>query len=175
MGLRFAPVEAIQAYRETLGDSLRKYGRPVALCSDKHDIFRTHRRDQKGELFPFTRAVMILDIAPIQAHRPHTKGRARRANQTLQDRLGKGLRRQGWSDINVADRVGAPVPGRLQRPLCEASRRPRGRPSPPCCTLPGSHRPIPRCQIPIPKDTVEATGRCRDRLCGLRRNYHTAS
>ena len=103
MGLRFAPAETTQAYMETLDDYLRVHGRPVALYSDKHSIFRINRPDQEGELTQFTRALMSLDIAPIHANSPQAKGRVERANQTLQDRLIKELRLQGLSDINAAN------------------------------------------------------------------------
>lgn len=103
MGLRFAPAETTQAYMETLDDYLREHGRPVALYSDKHSIFRVNRPDQEGELTQFTRALRTLDIEPIHAHSPQAKGRVERANQTLQDRLVKELRLQGVSDIESAN------------------------------------------------------------------------
>lgn len=103
MGLRFAPAETTQAYGETLDDYLRAPGRPVALYSDKHSIFRINRPDQEGELTQFTRALMSLDIAPIHAKSFQAKGRGERAHQTLQDRLVKELRLHGLSDINAAN------------------------------------------------------------------------
>lgn len=103
MALHFAPAETTRAYMETLGQYLQQHGRPVALYSDKHSIFRVNRPDHEGELTQFTRALKTLDIAPIHAHSPQAKGRVERANQTLQDRLVKELRLRGLSTIDAAN------------------------------------------------------------------------
>ena len=104
MALRFAPAETTQAYMETLGYYLACHGRPVALYSDKHSIFRVNRPDQEGELTQFTRALKTLDIEPIHANTPQAKGRVERANQTLQDRLVKELRLREIDTIDTANR-----------------------------------------------------------------------
>jgi len=103
MALRFAPAETTQAYMETLDGYLQQHGRPVALYSDKHSIFRVNHPEHEGELTQFTRALKTLDIAPIHANTPQAKGRVERANQTLQDRLVKELRLRGISDIEAAN------------------------------------------------------------------------
>ena len=103
MALRFAPAETTQAYMETLDGYLQQHGRPVALYSDKHSIFRVNHPDHEGELTQFTRALKTLDIEPIHANSPQAKGRVERANQTLQDRLVKELRLRGISDIESAN------------------------------------------------------------------------
>lgn len=103
MALRFAPAETTQAYMETLQDYCRQHGRPVALYSDKHSIFRVNHPDKEGELTQFTRATKTLDIAPIHANTPQAKGRVERANKTLQDRLVKEMRLQGIDNINDAN------------------------------------------------------------------------
>ena len=103
MALRFAPAETTQAYMETLRAYLAQHGRPVALYSDKHSIFRVNHPDREGELTQFTRALKTLDIEPIHANTPQAKGRVERANQTLQDRLVKELRLAGISDIDTAN------------------------------------------------------------------------
>ena len=103
MALHFAPTETTQAYMETLEYHLAQYGRPVALYSDKHSIFRVNHPNQDGALTQFTRALKTLDIAPIHAHTPQAKGRVERANQTLQDRLVKELRLQGIDTIDQAN------------------------------------------------------------------------
>ncbi len=82
---------------------LQQHGRPVALYSDKHSIFRVNHPDHEGELTQFTRALKTLDIEPIHANSPQAKGRVERANQTLQDRLVKELRLRGISDIESAN------------------------------------------------------------------------
>lgn len=101
--LRFVPVESTQAYMETLAAYLRLHGRPVALYSDRHSIFRVNQPDRDGELTQFSRALKTLDIAPIHATTPQAKGRVERANQTLQDRLVKELRLRSISDIDAAN------------------------------------------------------------------------
>ena len=103
MALRFAPAETTRAYMETLRAYLAQHGRPVAIYSDKHSIFRVNRPDREGELTQFTRTLRTLDIAPIHANTPQAKGRVERANQTLQDRLVKELRLAGISDIDTAN------------------------------------------------------------------------
>lgn len=101
--LRFVPVESTQAYMETLAVYLRLHGRPVALYSDRHSIFRVNQPDRDGELTQFSRALKTLDIAPLQATTPQAKGRVERANGTLQDRLVKELRLRSISDIDAAN------------------------------------------------------------------------
>ena len=103
MALRFAPAETTWAYMQTLQAYLNQHGRPVALYSDKHSIFRINHPEHKGELTQFSRALKTLDIAPIHANTPQAKGRVERANQTLQDRLVKEMRLRAISDIDTAN------------------------------------------------------------------------
>ncbi len=103
MALRFVPAETTRAYMETLGQYLTTHGRPVALYSDRHSIFRVNYPEREGELTQFTRALKTFDIEAIHAHSPQAKGRVERANQTLQDRLVKELRLQGISDTQTAN------------------------------------------------------------------------
>lgn len=93
--LRFVEAETTRAYMQALGAYLGRYGRPVALYSDRHSIFRINHGRQENKVTQFTRAVKTLDIEPIQANSPQAKGRVERANQTLQDRLVKELRLAG--------------------------------------------------------------------------------
>jgi transposase len=100
LALRFVPSETTQAYMETLQGYLLEHGRPVALYSDKHSIFRVNHPDREGELTQFTRALKTLEIEPIHANTPQAKGRVERVNQTLQDRLVKELRLRGIDNID---------------------------------------------------------------------------
>lgn len=104
MALRFSPTETTQAYMQTLNSHLAQHGRPVALYSDKHSIFRVNHPDKEGELTQFTRAIKTLDIEPIHANSPQAKGRVERANLTLQNRLVKELRLQQINTIEQANR-----------------------------------------------------------------------
>ena len=106
--LRFVPAETIQAYREALGAYRSAYGRPVAMYSDRHSIFRVNPGRQEGKVTQFTRALKTLDLEPIHANSPQAKGRVERANQTLQNRLVKELRLAGVDDM---DRGNAFLPG----------------------------------------------------------------
>ncbi len=103
MALRFVPAETTQAYMETLRACLDQHGRPVALYSDKHSIFRVNHPEHEGEVTPFSRALKTLDIEPIHAHTPQAKGRVERASQTLQDRLVKELRLRHINDMGQAN------------------------------------------------------------------------
>ena len=103
MSMKFAPAETTQAYMATLEDYLERHGRPIALYSDKHSIFRVSYPERDGELTQFTRAMKTLDIEPIHANSAQAKGRVERANGVLQDRLVKELRLQGINDIDSAN------------------------------------------------------------------------
>ena len=103
MALRFAEAESTEAYMRTLRGYLDQHGRPVALYSDKHSIFRVNQHDREGDLTQFTRVLKTLDIQPIHANTPQAKGRVERANRTLQDRLVKELRLGGIDDIESAN------------------------------------------------------------------------
>jgi transposase len=103
LALRFVVTETTEAYMATLRTYLDHHGRPVALYSDQHSIFRINAAECEGALTQFTRALHTLDIKPIHAHTPQAKGRVERANQTLQDRLVKELRLAGIDDIDTAN------------------------------------------------------------------------
>ena len=103
MALRFVEAETTEAYMRTLRGYLDQYGRPVAIYSDKHSIFRVTQQDREGERTQFTRALQTLDIQPIHANTPQAKGRVERANETLQDRLVKELRLCGIHSIDEAN------------------------------------------------------------------------
>ena len=111
MVCRFAPTETTHAYMVTLARYLALYGRPVALYSDKHSIFRVNHRDHDGALTQFSRALKTLEIEPIHANTPQAKGRVERANQTLQDRLVKEMR---LHDVNSIDAANQFLPAFIQ-------------------------------------------------------------
>ena len=117
MALRFAEAETTEAYMRTLRGYLDQHGRPVAIYSDKHSIFRVNQQDREGDLTQFTRVLKTLDIQPIHANTPQAKGRVERANQTLQDRLVKELR------LRRIDLAGCPLPtiGASQPTPCSVS------------------------------------------------------
>jgi len=93
----------------TLGGWLERYGRPLALYTDKHSIFQTNRSAEYVELHGapppthFTAALEELRIEWIAAHSPQAKGRVERAFQTLQDRLLKEMRIAGVCSLEDAN------------------------------------------------------------------------
>lgn len=97
----FVPVEATEAYMETLRRYIGKHGRPVALYADKHSIFYISDKEklEEGELTQFGRVAKTLDIELIAAHSPEAKGRVERMFQVFQDRVIKEMRLAGVSSI----------------------------------------------------------------------------
>ena len=143
MALRFAEAETTEAYVRTLRGYLDQHGRPVAIYSDKHSIFRVNQQDREGDLTQFTRMLKTLDIQPIHANTPQAKGRVERANQTLQDRLVKELRLRRIDDMESANAFlpefitdynqrfsVAPKPPRTPTETCSMTRPPSTSPSP---------------------------------------------
>lgn len=103
MALRFAPTETTEAYMTSLRAYLREHGRPIALYSDRHSIFRDNNSEDAPQLTQFGRALQTLQIEAIHASTPQAKGRVERVNQTLQDRLVKELRLRGIDEMDAAN------------------------------------------------------------------------
>lgn len=98
MLMRFCHRETTEDYLKMLRIYIGKYGRPLALYSDKHSVFRVNRKELHGEgkrVTQFHEVLKKFDIELICAHSPQAKGRVERANETLQDRLVKELRERG--------------------------------------------------------------------------------
>ena len=73
--LRFAPAEMTRAYLEALRAHVLAYGRPLALYSDRHGIFRFNTKDAARAVdgdgkTGFGRVAARLDIASIHALTP---------------------------------------------------------------------------------------------------------
>ena len=102
MQLRFVTSESAFDYFRTTRAYLEEHGKPVALYSDKHGIFRVNSKDAAGGdgVTQFGRALLALNIDIICANSPQAKGRIERAFGTLQDRMVKSLPRRrgscGW-------------------------------------------------------------------------------
>jgi hypothetical protein len=64
------PSESTFAYFEALQGYLEAHGRPVALYSDKHSVFRVTKRDAKGGqgMTQFGRALAELGIELLCAN-----------------------------------------------------------------------------------------------------------
>lgn len=95
----------------TLQGWLERYGRPLALYTDKNSLFVTSRPVQWQEQLrgepartQFGRALAELGIEWIAAHSPQAKGRIERLFGTLQDRLVKEMRLQQIATLEQANR-----------------------------------------------------------------------
>jgi hypothetical protein len=110
MQVRFVASESAFDYFRTTRAYLEQHGKPVALYSDKHGIFRVNNKDAIGGegITQFGPALSALNIDIICANSPQAKGRIERAFGTLQDRMVKELRLAGISSIAAAN---AWVPG----------------------------------------------------------------
>ncbi|MGL6260773.1 ISNCY family transposase [Vibrio sp. WXL210] len=104
MNLRFSETESAFDYMVVTREYVREHGKPVALYSDKHSIFRVNQeqRKQVGQT-QYGRVLQELGIELICANSSQAKGRVERANLTLQDRLVKEMRLQGISTIEEAN------------------------------------------------------------------------
>lgn len=111
---RFVTSDSTAENMRVLWGYLRRYGRPLAVYTDKAALFQTaqkHRRDEPGiekdpaDLPPtqIGRALQELSIVWIPAHSPQAKGRVERGFSTAQDRLVKGLRIAGASTLEQAN------------------------------------------------------------------------
>jgi hypothetical protein len=105
MQLRFVASESAFDYFRATRGYLETHGKPVALYSDKHGIFRVNSKDAAGgdRITQFGRALSELNIDIICANSPQAKGRVERAFGTLQDRLVKELRLAGISTVATAN------------------------------------------------------------------------
>lgn len=115
LGARFSPTETTQAYFDVLHQCIQTHGVPLALYSDRHSIFTKHDPEDPKPT-QFERALLQLQIEPIQARSPQAKGRVERLFQTLQDRLCKALRLGKISGIEAANAwIGQYIEGHNQR------------------------------------------------------------
>jgi hypothetical protein len=108
---RFVEHDSSEENLRTLGGWLERYGRPLALYTDKNGLFVTSRPVQWQEQLrdtpartQFGRALGELDIEWIAAQTPQAKGRIERLFSTLQDRLVKEMRLAEISTLQQANR-----------------------------------------------------------------------
>lgn len=97
----FVESETTAGYMQATLEYIKLYGKPLAMYSDKHSIFRINNGHgtRKENFTQFGRALEELDIDLIFANSPQAKGRVERANKTLQDRLIKEMRLAGINNI----------------------------------------------------------------------------
>ena len=102
---RFYPAETTEGYMDLLGRYLRKWGRMVALYSDRHSIFTGQAQGKAPARTQVARALEELAIGWIAAHSPQAKGRVERFHGTAQDRLVKELRLAKAATMDQANQV----------------------------------------------------------------------
>lgn len=108
--LQFVPHETTIAYMDGLEKYIKTNGKPVALYSDRHGIFRVNSKKRGSastydeiNLTQFARAAEELSIELIFANSPQAKGRVERVNKTLQGRLPKEMRLLGINTIDAGN------------------------------------------------------------------------
>lgn len=103
LAARFEPVETTDGYFELLQQYFGSHGRPAAIYSDRHSIFRHSKGSKLNNETQMQRALMELGVALLCANSPQAKGRIERAYRTLQDRLLKELRLHNICTIEKAN------------------------------------------------------------------------
>ncbi len=105
MMLHFTATESTLSYFEATRRYIERYGKPMALYSDKASVFRSSQYATTGDkgVTHFGRAMYELNIDTFCANSSSAKGRVERAHLTLQDRLVKELRLRGVSTIAEAN------------------------------------------------------------------------
>lgn len=121
--VRFAQAETTWAYLEVMRQVALSQGLPLALYSDRHDIFHARREPTLFEqlqnsrpLTQFGRAMAELGVTISRAYSPQAKGRIERLWGVLQDRLVVELRLASVATIEGANAL-------LDRYLPEHNRR----------------------------------------------------
>lgn len=111
MGL-LSPQETTEAAMTLLRRWIERYGVPVALYTDRKNVYITDREPTMEEqlagdkpLTAFGKACKKLGIEIIAAHSPQAKGRVERSNGIYQDRLVKELALGGISTLEGANKV----------------------------------------------------------------------
>jgi hypothetical protein len=121
---RFYTEGTVQTHMDLLGRWRQRYGRPLALYTDRHSIFEPQ---DKGHALPdavtqFGRALQELGIDLIYAHSPQAKGRVERSFGTAQDRWVKELRLAGVDCAEGANAVLARLLPAHNRRFAKAAR-----------------------------------------------------
>ena len=111
---RFGAQEDATGYFAILAQTVRRFGLPLEVYSDRHGIFVVEGRrpptieEQLAGVAPRTqvgRALQTAGIGWIGARSPQAKGRVERLWGTLQDRLVSELRLAGASSLDDANAV----------------------------------------------------------------------
>ena len=101
--LRFVDHENLEGYFQGMHRYIKRNGRPLAVYSDRHTIFKSPKSEDKSRLSQFGRAMKELGIELIHANSPQAKGRVERSFCTLQDRLIKLMRRDEITSMEAGN------------------------------------------------------------------------
>src|SRR5436190_2072021 len=104
---RFYEAGTVVTHMDLLRRWLRKYGRPLAVYTDRHSIFEPQDKGRAVALAEtqFGRALSELGVELIRARSPQAKGRVERLFGTAQDRWVKELRLAGVRTALQANEV----------------------------------------------------------------------
>jgi transposase len=97
--LRFVFHETTEDYLSLMKQYIERRGRPRAIYTDRHSVFKVNTGKDLSVDTQFGRAMRELDIELIHANTPQAKGRVERANGVLQDRLIREMRLDGISSM----------------------------------------------------------------------------
>jgi Helix-turn-helix domain len=100
---RFYAAESTANYMDLVRRYILAHGRPVALYTDRHSIFRAENALDQPQETQFSRACRELDVKLILAGSPQAKGRVERLFGTLQNRWVKELRLAGVKTLQEAN------------------------------------------------------------------------
>ena len=104
-GAIFCEVETTENYFHGLETYLKQHGKPLAIYSDKHSIFKDNISKECPNDTQFGRVLKKLDIDLICAQSPQAKGRVERKFGVLQDRWVKEMRLRNISSIEEANLI----------------------------------------------------------------------
>ena len=97
--IRFAESENTESVLTVLKGYCQQNGIPNSIYTDRYGVYYAEKQKTDFQL-----AMEKLSVETIYAKSPEAKGRVERGNRTLQDRLVKGMRLRGISNINEANK-----------------------------------------------------------------------
>lgn len=128
LAARFYHAGTVETHMDLLERWLRRYGRPLAVYTDRHSIFEPQEKGQPvadpAATTQFGRALGELDIELIRAHSPQAKGRVERSFGTAQDRWVKELRLAKARTCEAANALLEKLVPEHNRRFAKPARRP---------------------------------------------------
>jgi hypothetical protein len=131
---RFYTAQSTLNYMDLIQRYLPAKGRPVALYTDRHGIFRAENALGESQETQFSRACRELSIKLILAGSPQAKGRVERLFGTLQNRWVKDLR---LADVTTLEQANDLLDKTLLPAFNAAFTKPPASPN-------DAHRPLSR-------------------------------